>query len=272
MALISCSVAALLFASVLLAEETAVTPLTNVHAHNDYEHKHPLFDALDQGFCSVEADVHLVDGKLLVAHDRSQVKPERTLQALYLEPLRKRAQANQGRIFAGAREFYLLIDFKGDTDGTWKVLQPILEQYADILTVFREDITQTNAVTAVLTGEQPRAALTALPVRRAALDGKIADLAGTASSGLIPWISENWSSHFKWRGWQEMPNDENLLLREIVTRAHQQGRKVRFWGGPDSPALWRAQLEAGVDLINTDKLADLRKFLLTEHQPQGTDK
>ena len=43
--------------------------LTNAHAHNDYEHTHPLADALEQGFCSIEADIHLVNGKLLVAHD-----------------------------------------------------------------------------------------------------------------------------------------------------------------------------------------------------------
>jgi hypothetical protein len=45
-----------------------IVPLANAHAHNDYEHKRPLFDALDNGFTSVEADVFLVDGKLLVGH------------------------------------------------------------------------------------------------------------------------------------------------------------------------------------------------------------
>src|SRR5215475_7710089 len=76
------------------------TPLVRVHAHNDYEHKRPLFDALDHGFCSVEADIYLVDGALLVAHDRDQVKPERTLQALYLDPLRERVKTNGGRVYA----------------------------------------------------------------------------------------------------------------------------------------------------------------------------
>lgn len=42
-------------------------PLERAHAHNDYEHARPLFDALERGFNSVEADVHLVDGRLLVA-------------------------------------------------------------------------------------------------------------------------------------------------------------------------------------------------------------
>src|SRR6267378_249318 len=75
------------------------TPLTQVHAHNDYMHTRPLMDALDQGFCSVEADIFLVDGKLLVAHTRTMTKPERTLQALYLDPLRERVKKNRGRVY-----------------------------------------------------------------------------------------------------------------------------------------------------------------------------
>src|SRR5712672_4165891 len=79
-------------ACIFAADTTAPAnpkPLVRAHAHNDYEHQRPLFDALEHGFCSVEADIYLVDGKLLVAHDRSKVKPERTLEALYLDPLRE---------------------------------------------------------------------------------------------------------------------------------------------------------------------------------------
>src|SRR5258708_21594779 len=72
-------------------------PLLHAHAHNDYEHSRPLFDALERGFCSVEADIYLVDGQLLVAHDRKDVSPARTLQALYLDPLRERGRKNGGQ-------------------------------------------------------------------------------------------------------------------------------------------------------------------------------
>src|SRR5262245_38461023 len=64
------------------------SPLVRAHAHNDYEHQRPLLDALDQGFCSVEADVWLVDGQLRVAHDLKDAQPERKLQKLDLDPLR----------------------------------------------------------------------------------------------------------------------------------------------------------------------------------------
>ena len=49
-------------------------PLPAAHAHNDYEHARPLLDALDRGFGSIEADIWLVDGALLVAHDLKDVR------------------------------------------------------------------------------------------------------------------------------------------------------------------------------------------------------
>ena len=63
-------------------------PLPNAHAHNDYWHKRPLFDAVDRGFTSVEADVFTIDGSLLVGHARDELRPDRTLESLYLAPLR----------------------------------------------------------------------------------------------------------------------------------------------------------------------------------------
>src|SRR4051812_48114397 len=78
---------------------TAVIPLIHAHAHNDYEHPRPLLDALDCGFCSVEADVFLVGDKLFVGHSWYELRPERTLVSLYLDPLKKRIAENGGRVF-----------------------------------------------------------------------------------------------------------------------------------------------------------------------------
>ncbi len=239
----------------------AVRPLPAAHAHNDYAHARPLLDALDQGFCSVEADIHLKDGRLFVAHDAWQVKPERTLQALYLDPLRERAKANGGRVYPGGPPFYLLIDFKTAAEPTWAALAPVLETYADLLTEFTATATQVRAVTIVLSGNSPRPQLAAATRRLAGIDGRMPDLEMNPSPHLVPWLSENWSSHFRWRGVGELPAAEAEKLAGIVRRAHEQGRKVRFWGAPDTAAIWRVQREAGVDFINTDKLADLRKFL-----------
>ena len=244
-----------------LSLQAQPTPLTNVHAHNDYVHTHPLFDALNHGFCSVEADIHLVDGQLLVAHTRSEVKPGRSLQRLYLDPLRERARKNGGRVYPNGPEVTLLIDIKSSWQNTYPVLREVLKEYADILTTFESGQKKTNAVIAIITGDRSREMFAGESTRYAAFDGDLTDLDSDAPANLIPWISSNWSATFKWHGTGTIPDPEKAKVKEIVAKAHQHGRRVRFWGSPDNLNFWRELLADGVDLINTDDLEGAQKFL-----------
>jgi len=219
-----------------------------------------LFDALDHGLCSVEADIYLVDGQLLVAHNRSQVKPDRTLQSLYLDPLRERVKKNGGRVYPNGPEVALLIDIKTDWHTIYPVLREVLKKYADILSSFEGDEKKTNAITAILSGSRSLDMFKGETVRYAAYDGLLSDLDSDASPNLIPWISDNWGASFRWPGHGEMSPADKVKLKEIVTKAHQKGRQVRFWGAPDQPVFWREMLANGVDLINTDDLEGVQKF------------
>jgi len=240
------------------------SPLLHAHAHNDYEHTRPLLDALDHGFCSVEADIYLVDGQLLVAHDRAKVSPTRTLQSLYLDPLRERVKKNGGRVFPKGPEVTLLIDVKTEAEATYAALRKVLDEYADMLTTFQDNAIQTNAITVILSGNRPQATLAGEKLRRAAIDGRLPDLDGTAPVSLIPLISDNWTKSFKWHGKGPFPAEEKDQLVAIVKRAHAQGRRVRFWATADSPEFWRELRQAGVDLLNVDDLAGVQRFFERE--------
>src|ERR1700760_4977394 len=61
--------------------------LPNAYAHNDYWHKRPLYDALDNGFTNIEADIYLRDDKLVVAHMLPRLRMQKTLDSLYLKPI-----------------------------------------------------------------------------------------------------------------------------------------------------------------------------------------
>jgi hypothetical protein len=237
-------------------------PLLRAHAHNDYEHPRPLLDALDGGFGSIEADIYLVDGQLRVAHNLKDVKPGRTLEALYLAPLRARVQQNGGRVYRGGPTITLLVDVKTEAVATYAALHSLLEHYAAILTVFRAGVATPGAVTIILSGNRARAELAAQPVRYAALDGRFDDLAANPPAALVPWVSDNWTKHFTWKWTGPMPDVERAKFHALVAQAHAQGRRIRFWSTPDTPGAWRLLHDAGVDLINTDHLTGLREFLL----------
>jgi hypothetical protein len=241
-----------------------VIPLRHAHAHNDYAHRRPLLDALDRGFCSVEADVFLVRGELLVGHTWLDLRTNRTLEKLYLEPLRRRAEAGKGHIFPGGPPFFLLIDVKTDAGPTYQALDRLLARHAGILSTVADGKLQPRAVTVVVSGNCDRDAIRAQKVRHAAIDGRPADLSSNAPAHLIPWVSASWSSQFRWRGQGEIPKKEREEIRDMVRQAHAHGRLVRFWATPERPALWRELRAAGVDLISTDRLDDLRRFLRAE--------
>ncbi len=243
----------------------APKPLVRAHAHNDYEHARPLLDALDRGFCSVEADIWFLDGEFRVAHDAAKAVPGQTLQKLYLDPLADRVRSNGGRVYPGGPEVILLIDLKNDGAACFAALHEVLERdYAGMLTSFGPKGLEKRAVRAIVSGDRPRTLMETTPVRYAAYDGRPDDIGGGASAEFIPLISDSWAGVFKWHGKGEMPAQERAKLDDIVARSHAEGRLVRFWAIAPRAEMWRVLFDAGVDLINTDDLDGLRDFLVNQ--------
>jgi hypothetical protein len=171
-------------------------------------------------------------------------------------------KANGGRVYKDGPPFWLLIDQKTAAEPTYKALHEVLARYQDILTSVTGDKLTRRAVTVVISGNRPIDYIKAQPTRYAGIDGRLADLKSDVPGHLMPMISDNWTLHFAWRGEGAIPSDQLEKLHSMVEQAHERGRVVRFWATPESPRLWRELRSAGVDLINTDKLAELREFLL----------
>lgn len=242
-------------------------PLAQAHAHNDYEHERPLLDALDHGFTSVEADIYLVGGELLVGHDFWDLRPGRTLQHLYLDPLAARVASNNGQVYPGSPQpLQLLVDIKNTGTETYTELDQVLQSYRQMLTRYDFGQVHTSAVTVVISGDRPRDLMEDQSVRYAFYDGRMSDLDTGVTSAFMPLISDNWNSLFAWQGVGPMPTEQQTQLRDIIAVAHQNGQRVRFWATPDEPgaqreAVWHELRAAGVDHINTDDLAGLENFL-----------
>ncbi|WP_020391316.1 glycerophosphodiester phosphodiesterase family protein [Kribbella catacumbae] len=244
----------------------AIRALPAAHAHNDYEHRRPLQDALDRGFNSVEADVWLVDGELRVAHDLKDAVPGRNLESLYLKPLEQQVRENHGQVYRRGRDFQLLIDIKSDGPTTYAAIDKALRKYRGISTIFADGRAYRGAVTSVISGNRPLDVLKAQKVRYAGYDGRLTDLTSKMPASLMPLVSDNWTKNFTWTGVGPFPANERAKLHEIVTTAHHAGYRVRFWATPDTPgaareAVWSELTAAGVDHLNTDDLHGLEDFL-----------
>lgn len=243
----------------------AQMPLAHAFAHNDYEHERPLLDALDNGFNYVEADVWLIEGELYVYHDRPEnPDPERTLQKLYLNPLQKRIKANAGWVFKEHEApFYLMIDIKSDGVRTYRVLKKLI---SDFLPQLNESILESptgkRPLVIFVSGNRAVSEILEDPQNVLSLDGRPDDLGEGIPASAMPVVSDNYWKFSSWRGYGQMKAEYKEQIRALVDKAHLEGKKVRLWDHPDEEKVWKQLLELGVDLINTDKLEALRKYLV----------
>lgn len=253
--------------------------LERAHAHNDYEHDRPLHDALDNGFKSVEADVWLIDGELVVSHDDPRLattaQPKGTLESLYLKPLRERIKKSGGSVYPGDDDYFtLLIDIKSDAVPTYTALHEELKKYRQVFTTFDRGRVEDGPVTAIVSGNRPRGLMEEQRVRHAAYDGRIPDDLGNSPQTFVPLVSQNWTRLFTWQGVGPMPEAEREKLRNIVATAHANGQRARFWATPELPetreAVWTELLAARADYINTDNLDALERYLL-QNDPRPTE-
>jgi hypothetical protein len=227
-------------------------------AHRDQQHRRPLLDSLDHGVLDVEVDVWLEAGELLVGHDRDELDQARTLEALYLGPLR--ALADAGRL--PAYGVTLAVDLKTPAGPAYAALEELLGRFGSMLTSYAGSRRCRGIVSVLVTGQVPPALLAARSQRLCALDGRLHHLGGEWPAHLVPTVSADWTATFGWRGVGPMPAGERALLHAVAAQALAEGRALRFWATPDEPgpardAVWRALGAAGVGLVNSDDLCGL---------------
>ena len=242
-------------------------PILSGHSHNDYLRRTPLWDALSLGFISIEVDIHLVEGALLVGHDEEDLDATRTLQSLYLDPLRDHVRAHNGWVYPSEHSLDLLIDIKSDARSTYEALRGVLAQYSDMLTTYSETRVQTKAISVIVSGNRPRRLMMAEDVRLATYDGRIEDLGSRVPHNFISLISDDWEDHFSWRGLGNLSDQDSRRLAQRLEAAHRSGYRLRFWNipAPDHRPIeevWSQLLDAGVDLLSVDDVNAYRDFLV----------
>lgn len=237
-------------------------PFAPTHAHNDYEHERPLWDAISHGFLQVEADVWLIEGTFYVKHDRPQrLAQTPTLEALYLRPLAERVHQMHGRVYPGdSATFSLMIDLKHNGEAAYQALKKLLQPYEWLLKGPHPPLR------IFLSGARPVAVMLADTASWLGIDGRPEHLGQGIPAHKMPVISQRFNKVVNWSGKGPMPVSALEKLQTLTRQAHAEGKQVRLWATPEQESLWTTLLNAGVDYINTDELARLQAYLQKRSQ------
>ena len=225
--------------------------VADAHSHNDYKNSIPFYRAYNDGFGSIEADVYAVNGRLLVAHEESEITPARSLKAMYINPLVTNLKKDK------ARRLRLLIEIKKDYTITLplvlKELRPLRKYFSYPSHPGKLTITMTGAV-------PPGPVMLQYP---GWLNFDVGHLKGYTTEQLkkIELVSADFWEYSKWNGRSELKAPDVKRLKGIIDSAHAAGKKVRFYGTPDTPLCWKTMIKLNTDVINTDHLDELAEFL-----------
>ncbi|MBM1105080.1 alkaline phosphatase [Aurantibacter crassamenti] len=212
-----------------------------VHSHNDYFQNVPFWKAVSAGATSVEADVFLVDEKLLVAHDKHELKANRNLEELYLNPLVKSLKVTN----LGEKPFQLLLDIKSEAYTTLDAIVTTLKMYPALI--------NNENLSIVISGNRPKVEDYINYPEFIHFDYQSLDTISDASIlNKIALVSLSFKKFSFWNGKGRLTAEDLTKVSIAIDRAHALGKPFRFWATPDSKTAWKAMVNLGVDFINTD--------------------
>lgn len=237
--------------SLISSGQQKLFDVSNAHAHNDYLQPGPFYMAYNAGFGSVEADIFPVNGILCVAHSKKEIRPQVTLQGLYLAPLLKELTTNS------SRRIKLLIDIKEDHELSLKLLLQEIVPLIQYLSTPGES----KQLVILISGERPLPSEYKNYPDYLFFDDDLVSSHTVAEWERVGQVSLSFTKFSPWKGENTIDDADKRKLQSTIDSVHHAGKTIRFWAAPDTEASWKLQTQLGVDLIGTDKINELADFI-----------
>lgn len=222
----------------------------NVHSHNDYEQSVPFWNAYSSGANSIEVDIFLKNGTLYATHEESEIKTDRTIETLYLQPIESILSLKLGK----QKSLQLLIDIKSKAEPTLEKLVSVLKKYPNIINDKR--------ITLIISGNRPPVETYSSFPSYITFDHQDLDVIRDKMLwDKVAMISLNFKKTCSWNGLGRLTAEDLYKVKETIDKAHSLGKPFRFWATPDTETAWRALSNLGADHINTDRPFACSQFL-----------
>jgi alkaline phosphatase len=241
----------LIFFSITVIAQPKKYTAANAHSHNDYLNDMPFYRAYNAGFGSIEADVFPVNGVLVVAHSKSEIKAERTLRTMYLMPILKELTTD------ASRNVSLLVDIKED----YKTVLPLLIKEVEGYEKYISTPNLTNRLTIVISGTRPPPNEYKNYPDFILFDDDLKLKHTPEEWNRVGLVSLPFYKISTWKGEDEINRKDKKAVRRIIDSVHAANKPIRFWAAPDTKTSWKLQVKLNADLIGTDKIEELKNYL-----------
>jgi alkaline phosphatase len=230
-----------------------------IFAHNDYEKADPLATAYELRADFIEADIFLHHNELLVAHTTDQLDPKKSLENVYLKPLRNLVLKNNGSAFPRSEKLLtLMIDLKTEGISTLNALIKKLNDYPELIAC--------KTFCIAISGNVPSSSQWQNFPEYIHFDGRPNISYSEDQLKRIRLISASFKSYSSWDAKGSLSSEDRLKIENVVRETHEKGKPLRFWAAPDFESAWIQLIDLKIDVINTDNPTELSAFLKTKHR------
>lgn len=258
--IISALALAIFFSENTYGQDRLVLPYTmqDVLAHNDYQKDNPFYNAYKHRVGIIEADLLYHEGKVIVAHDNSELVHEWDLEEMYLKPILKKIEENGSVYPDSVKSMALMLDIKNEPSQIMDWILMIVKRYPAL---FGNGGDQPR-VSLIISGHRPPIESWANLPSSVYIDGRLSDSIPGDLRHKVFMISSSLASVVpgSWSPVRLLPAQIDAV-RKAVDSVHKQNIKIRFWGVPDNFYFWKLQSQLKVDIVGSDQLSDLDRHL-----------
>lgn len=234
-----------------------------ISSHN-FSNKTELWESVGNGILNFEADVMYIYGKLYVTSlmpDSANHKLP-TLTDAYLYPLFNQFKKNNNEIIPGYQEdIFLILNFINQPVQVYKQLAVEMRPFSDMLSFKLEEVKHPGKLRILIKDKNQLEKINSIKPNFLGLVGNIADIDKNIDPYKMPLIEVDFAEITRWKGTGNIPFEDFLKIKELVTKVHAQNKKISIRNCPTYKSVADVVQTSKTDFINTSEALKMSIFL-----------
>jgi len=218
-----------------------------IYTHN-FTNKSELWESIGNGILNYQADVMYIYGKLYVTSSMPDSASHKlpTLTDAYLYPLYNQFKKNKGEILPGySGDVYLILNFTTQPAQIYKQLATEMRPFTEMLSFKAEGADHPGKLRILIKDKTQLEKINGIKPSFLGLMGNQGDIDKNVDSGQMPLIEVDLSEITNWKGSGNIPFEDFMKIKDLVTKVHAQKKKISITNCPSN--------KTAADLIKTSK-------------------
>ena len=234
-----------------------------VISSQNFSDKAELWESAGKGIYNFQSDVMYIYGKLFVAPLMPDSAGHKlpTLTDAYLYPLYNLFKKNNGEIVPGYEgDIFLILNFMAQPVQVYKQLAVEMRPFQDMLTYKLEGAEHQGKLRILIKDRNHLDKINGIKPSFLGLVGNLSDIDKNTDSEKMPLIEVEFSEITAWKGIGNIPFEDFMKIKDLVTKVHAQHKKLCLNNCPANKTMADLVRTTHIDFVNSAEAGRMAEF------------